>query len=197
MDNDKYKTITEKAIGEGFYSESRSKFLAFAHHVDSVEQALEIVKEYRKKYYNARHCCYAYRIGFMGEKFRMNDDGEPSSTAGKPILGQIDSNGLTNTLIIVVRYFGGVKLGTSGLIVAYREASSDAIAHCDIEERFIEEQIKFTFSYPMMNAVMKIVKDMNPRIINQVFDNTCELTLSIRKSYADELKTRLNKLSFE
>lgn len=197
MDNDKYKTITEKSIGEGFYSESRSKFLAFAHHVDSVEQALEIVKEYRKKYYNARHCCYAYRIGFMGEEFRMNDDGEPSSTAGKPILGQIDSNGLTNTLIIVVRYFGGVKLGTSGLIVAYREASSDAIAHCDIEERFIEEQIKFTFSYPMMNAVMKIVKDMNPRIINQVFDNTCELTLSIRKSYADELKTRLNKLSFE
>ena len=197
MDNDKYKTITDKAIGEGFYSESRSKFLAFAHHVDSVEQALEIVKEYRKKYYNARHCCYAYRIGFMGEEFRMNDDGEPSSTAGKPILGQIDSNGLTNTLIIVVRYFGGVKLGTSGLIVAYREASSDAIAHCDIEERFIEEQIKFTFSYPMMNAVMKIVKDMNPRIINQVFDNTCELTLSIRKSYADELKTRLNKLSFE
>ena len=133
----------------------------------------------------------------MGEEFRMNDDGEPSSTAGRPILGQIDSNGLTNTLIIVVRYFGGVKLGTSGLIVAYREASSDAIAHCDIEERFIEEQIKFTFSYPMMNAVMKIVKDMNPRIINQVFDNTCELTLSIRKSYADELKTRLNKLSFE
>ena len=197
MDNDKYKTITEKAIGEGFYSESRSKFLAFAHHVDSVEQALEIVKEYRKKYYNARHCCYAYRIGFLGEEFRMNDDGEPSSTAGKPILRQIDSNGLTNTLIIVVRYFGGVKLGTSGLIVAYREASSDAIAHCDIEERFIEEQIKFTFSYPMMNAVMKIVKDMNPRIINQVFDNTCELTLSIRKSYADELKTRLNKLSFE
>lgn len=197
MDNDKYKTITEKAIGEGFYSESRSKFLAFAHHVDSVEQALEIVKEYRKKYYNARHCCYAYRIGFMGEEFRMNDDGEPSSTAGKPILGQIDSNGLTNTLIIVVRYFGGVKLGASGLIVAYREASSDAIAHCDIEERFIEEQIKFTFSYPMMNAVMKIVKDLNPRIINQVFDNTCELTLSIRKSYADELKTRLNKLSFE
>lgn len=197
MDNDKYKTITEKAIGEGFYSESRSKFLAFAQHVDSVEQALEIVKEYRKKYYNARHCCYAYRIGFMGEEFRMNDDGEPSSTAGKPILGQIDSNGLTNTLIIVVRYFGGVKLGTSGLIVAYREASSDAIAHCDIEERFIEEQIKFTFSYPMMNAVMKIVKDMNPRIINQVFDDTCDLTLSIRKSYADELKTRLNKLSFE
>ena len=193
--DDAYLTIN--SIGKGYYADRRSKFYAFAHHVDSVEQALERVKEYRKKYYNARHCCYAYRIGFMGEEFRMNDDGEPSSTAGKPILGQIDSNGLTNTLIIVVRYFGGVKLGTSGLIVAYREASSDAIAHCDIEERFIEEQIKFTFSYPMMNAVMKIVKDMNPRIINQVFDNTCELTLSIRKSYADELKTRLNKLSFE
>jgi len=167
MDSDKYKTIKEKAISEGYYSEKRSKFLAFAHHVDSVEQALEIVKEYRKKYYNARHCCYAYRIGFMGEEFRMNDDGEPSSTAGKPILGQIDSNGLTNTLIIVVRYFGGVKLGTSGLIVAYREASSDAIAHCDIEERFIEEQIKehiqwirFEFSTIVHSEVFRSVRFM-------------------------------------
>jgi len=192
---DAYLTIC--SIGKGYYTDRRSKFYAFAHHVETVDECKSIIGEYRKKYYDARHCCYAYRIGFMGEEFRMNDDGEPSSTAGKPILGQIDSNGLTNTLIIVVRYFGGVKLGTSGLIVAYREASSDAIAHCDIEERFIEEQIKFTFSYPMMNAVMKIVKNMNPRIINQVFDNTCELTLSIRKSYADELKTRLNKLSFE
>ena len=197
MNSDKYKTIKEKAIGEGYYSEKRSKFLAFAHHVDSVDEALELVKEYRKKYYDARHCCYAYRVGFDGTEFRANDDGEPSSTAGKPILGQIDSNGLTNTLICVIRYYGGINLGTGGLIVAYREAAADALANSEIEEKFIEEEVTYSFSYPMMNAVMCIIKDMNPRIINQVFDNTCEVTLSIRKGKADELRTRLNKLSFD
>ena len=197
MNSDKYKTIKEKAIGEGYYSEKRSKFLAFAHHVDSVDEALELVKEYRKKYYDARHCCYAYRVGFDGIEFRANDDGEPSSTAGKPILGQIDSNGLTNTLICVIRYYGGINLGTGGLIVAYREAAADAITNSEIEEKFIEEEVTYSFSYPMMNAVMRIIKDMNPRIINQVFDNTCEVTLSIRKGKADELRTRLNKLSFD
>jgi len=197
MNSDKYKTIKEKAIGEGYYSEKRSKFLAFAHHVDSVEEALELVKEYRKKYYEARHCCYAYRVGFDGTEFRANDDGEPSSTAGKPILGQIDSNSLTNTFICVIRYYGGINLGTGGLIVAYREAAADALANSEIEEKFIEEEVTYSFSYPMMNAVMRIIKDMNPRIINQVFDNTCEVTLSIRKGKADELRTRLNKLSFD
>ncbi len=197
MNSDKYKTIKEKAIGEGYYSEKRSKFLAFAHHVDSVDEALELVKEYRKKYYDARHCCYAYRVGFDGTEFRTNDDGEPSSTAGKPILGQIDSNGLTNTLICVIRYYGGINLGTGGLIVAYREAAADALANSEIEEKYIEEEVTYSFSYPMMNAVMRIIKDMNPRIINQVFDNTCEVTLSIRKGKADELRTRLNKLSFD
>ncbi len=197
MNSDKYKTIKEKAIGEGYYSEKRSKFLAFAHHVDSVDEALELVKEYRKKYYDARHCCYAYRVGFDGTEFRANDDGEPSSTAGKPILGQIDSNGLTNTLICVIRYYGGINLGTGGLIVAYREAAADAITNSEIEEKYIEEEVTYSFSYPMMNAVMRIIKDMNPRIINQVFDNTCEVTLSIRKRKADELRTRLKKLSFD
>ena len=197
MNSDKYKTIKEKAIGEGYYSEKRSKFLAFVHHVDSVDEALELVKEYRKKYYDARHCCYAYRVGFDGTEFRANDDGEPSSTAGKPILGQIDSNGLTNTFICVIRYYGGINLGTGGLIVAYREAAADALANSEIEEKFIEEEVTYSFSYPMMNAVMRIIKDMNPRIINQVFDNTCEVTLSIRKGKADELRTRLNKLSFD
>ncbi|MBF1415854.1 MAG: YigZ family protein [Prevotella histicola] len=197
MNSDKYKTIKEKVIGEGYYSEKRSKFLAFAHHVDSVDEALELVKEYRKKYYDARHCCYAYRVGFDGTEFRANDDGEPSSTAGKPILGQIDSNGLTNTFICVIRYYGGINLGTGGLIVAYREAAADALANSEIEEKFIEEEVTYSFSYPMMNAVMCIIKDMNPRIINQVFDNTCEVTLSIRKGKADELRTRLNKLSFD
>ena len=197
MNSDKYKTIKEKTIGEGYYSEKRSKFLAFAHHVDSVDEALELVKEYRKKYYDARHCCYAYRVGFDGTEFRANDDGEPSSTAGKPILGQIDSNGLTNTFICVIRYYGGINLGTGGLIVAYREAAADALANSEIEEKFIEEEVTYSFSYPMMNAVMRIIKDMNPRIISQVFDNTCEVTLSIRKGKADELQTRLKKLSFD
>ncbi|EGC19794.1 IMPACT family protein [Prevotella multiformis] len=197
MDNDKYRTIKEKAIGEGFYSEKRSKFLAFAHHVESAEEALEIIKEYKKKYYDARHCCYAYRVGADGADCRANDDGEPSSTAGKPILGQIDSNGLTNTLVCVVRYFGGVKLGTGGLIVAYREASADALSNSKKEERFVEEEVKFTFTYPMMNDVMRVVKDMNPHIVSQQFDNTCEITLSIRKGKAEELRTRLKNLSFE
>ena len=193
---DEYKTISEKKISEGYYTEKRSKFLAFAHHVETVEEAMEIVKNYRKKYYDARHCCYAYVIGAEGEIFRANDDGEPSSTAGKPILGQINSHDLTNILIVVIRYFGGVKLGTSGLIVAYRTAAADAIEKCEIETRQVEEIIRYQFTYPMMNDVMRIVKDMSPRIVSQTFDNTCEITLAIRKSEADELRNRLAKLSF-
>lgn len=194
---DKYKTVHKKTIGEGFYSEKRSKFLAFVHHIDSADEALTIVKQYKKKYYDARHCCYAYRLGAEGAEFRANDDGEPSSTAGKPILGQLISNEITDTLICVIRYYGGVNLGTSGLIVAYREAAADGIAHATIEEKFVERLVCYTFSYPMMNDVMKIVKDMNPRIVEQNFDNTCEIILSIRESLADELEARLKKLSFE
>lgn len=194
---DKYKTVHKNTIGEGFYSEKRSKFLAFVHHIDSADEALTIVKQYKKKYYDARHCCYAYRLGAEGAEFRANDDGEPSSTAGKPILGQLISNEITDTLICVIRYYGGVNLGTSGLIVAYREAAADGIAHATIEEKFVERLVRYTFSYPMMNDVMKIVKDMNPRIVEQNFDNTCEIILSIRESLADELEARLKKISFE
>jgi len=143
---DSYLTISEKTIGEGYYTDKRSKFLAFAHHVESVEEAMDIIASTRKKYYDARHCCYAYMIGAEREEFRANDDGEPSSTAGKPILGQINSTDLTNILICVVRYFGGVKLGTSGLIVAYRTAAADAIAHAEIEERLIEEHLSVYLS---------------------------------------------------
>lgn len=192
---DKYNTISN-SISEGFYSDKRSKFLAFAHHVETADEALSIVKQYKKKYYDARHCCYAYRLGAEGQEFRMNDDGEPSSTAGKPILGQIVSAELTDVLICVIRYFGGVKLGTSGLIIAYREAAKDAIARSVIEEKFVEELIHYSFSYPMMNDVMRIVKELNPRIVEQKFDNTCELTLAIRQSLAETLRTKLNKLSF-
>ena len=193
---DSYKTIKEKVVGEGYYTEKRSKFLAFAHHVESVDEVKEIIKQYRKKYYDARHVCYAYMLGSDRLEFRANDDGEPSSTAGKPILGQINSQELTNILIIVVRYYGGVNLGTSGLIVAYREAAADAIAHSEIEERLVEEIITYSFTYPMMNDVMRIVKDMEPRIVSQQFDNSCEIKLAIRKSMAEQLRERLKKLSF-
>ena len=189
---DEYKTISGKS--EGYYTEKRSKFLAFAHHVDTLDEVKDLLAQYRKKYYDARHVCYAYMLGAAREDFRANDDGEPSSTAGKPILGQINSNELTNILIVVVRYYGGVNLGTSGLIVAYREAAADAIAHANIETRQVEEIVKYSFAYPQMNDVMRIVKDMNPRIVSQTFDNTCEIVLSIRKSEAEQLRSRLAKL---
>lgn len=192
---DQYKTINN--IGEGTYSEKRSKFLAFTHHVTSTDEVKDIVQTYRKKYYDARHVCYAYVLGPDGSEFRANDDGEPSSTAGKPILGQIHSNELTDILIIVVRYYGGVNLGTSGLIVAYRTAAAEAIADSDIIEKFVEEEITYSFPYVMMNDVMRIIKEMNPRIVSQTYDNTCEIKLSIRQSMAAQLKAKLEKLSFE
>ena len=193
---DEYKTITNK-IGEGTYSEKRSKFLAFSHHVETLDEVKEIVSEYRKKYYDARHVCYAYMLGVERTEFRANDDGEPSSTAGKPILGQINSNDLTDILIIVVRYYGGVNLGTGGLIVAYKAAAALAIEDSVQETRQVEELVKYDFPYVMMNDVMRVVKEMQPRIVSQEYDNTCSITLSIRKSEAETLRGRLKKLSFE
>ena len=189
---DEYQTIA--TTSEGYYTEKRSKFLAFAHHVENVDEIKEILAQYRKKYYDARHVCYAYMLGADRAEFRANDDGEPSSTAGKPILGQINSNELTDILIVVVRYYGGVNLGTSGLIVAYREAAADVIAHADIVTRQVEEVITYTFAYPQMNDVTRIVKEMNPRILSQTYDNTCEIRLSIRQSEAEQLRNRLSKL---
>ena len=189
---DEYKTIA--TTSEGYYTEKRSKFLAFAHPVETVDEVKELLAGYRKKYYDARHVCYAYMLGASREEFRANDDGEPSSTAGKPILGQINSNELTNILIVVVRYYGGVNLGTSGLIVAYREAAADAIAHATIEMRQVEEVVTYSFAYPQMNDVMRIVKEMNPRILSQTFDTTCEIRRSIRQSEAEQLRQRLGKL---
>ena len=197
MIEEQYKTIDNTIIGGGCYTEKRSKFLAFAHHIESVDEVKEIIAVYRRKYYDARHCCYAYMLGPERTEFRANDDGEPSSTAGKPILGQINSAELTDVLIVVVRYYGGVNLGTGGLIVAYRAAAADAIANSKIEIRQVEEIVKYDFTYPMMNDVMHIVKEIQPKIIDQKFDNTCSITLSVRKSEAELLKSRLKKLSFE
>ena len=193
--NDEYRTIEHE--GEGYYTEKRSKFFAFAHHVNTTSEVKDIVAEYRKRYYDARHVCWAYVLGADRSEFRANDDGEPSSTAGKPILGQINSNELTDVLVVVVRYYGGVNLGTSGLIVAYRQAAADAIAHSSVVVRQVEETVTYEYPYVMMNQVMRIVKDMEPRIVEQIFDNTCKIKLSIRRSKAEELRLRLAKLSFE
>ena len=193
--SDTFRTIS--TTSEGYYTEKRSKFYAFAHPVETVDEVKDIVAMYRKKYYDARHVCLAYMLGHERVDFRANDDGEPSSTAGKPILGQINSSELTNILVVVIRYYGGVNLGTGGLIVAYRTAAADAIANACIEEKLIEEEIVYNYPYVMMNDVMRIVKDMQPRVLSQKFDNTCEIRMSIRKSEADTLKGRLAKLSFE
>lgn len=195
MGIDEFKTITN--VGEGTYSEKRSKFLAFSHHVESEDDIRELLAFYRKKYFDARHVCYAYMLGAERKIFRANDDGEPSSTAGKPILGQINSSGLTDILIVVVRYYGGVNLGTGGLIVAYKTAAAAAIENSVVETRQVEEIITYNFSYVMMNNVMRVVKEMKPRILSQTYDTTCEIKLSIRLSEAEILKARLAKLSFE
>ena len=195
MTEDEYLTITEK-VGEGFYSEKRSKFLAFAHHVESIDDVKAIIASYRSKYFDARHVCYAYMLGAERKDFRANDDGEPGSTAGKPILGQINSRELTDIVIIVVRYYGGVNLGTGGLIVAYRSAASDALEHCQVVARQVEEIVSFDFPYIMMNDVMRVIKELSPRIVSQEFDNTCSIKLAIRKSMAEQLRQRLQKLSF-
>ena len=189
---DTYRTISD--LSEGYYTEKRSRFLSFALPVRTPDEVKTQVDAYRKKYYDARHVCWAYMLGPGRTAFRANDDGEPSSTAGKPILGQIKSNNLTDILIIVVRYFGGIELGTSGLIVAYRTAAAEAIAAAHIEERTVDETITITFEYPHLNSVMRIVKEDKPDVLAQSFELTCEMTLRIRQSRMDALKSRLLKV---
>lgn len=189
---DTYKTI--KAPSEGYYTEKRSRFLSFAMPVRTVEEVKEQVDSYRKRFYDARHVCWAYMLGPERKLFRANDDGEPSSTAGKPILGQINSNELTDILVIVVRYFGGIELGTSGLIVAYRTAAAEAIAAAEVETRTVDEVITVAFEYPYLNSVMRIVKEDHPVVLSQRFEMDCEMTLQIRKGEAERLKSRLRKV---
>lgn len=190
--DDVYKTITE--THRAVYSEKRSKFIAYAIPVLSVDEVKSELDKLRKEYYDARHVCWAYMLGSDRSEFRANDDGEPSGTAGKPILGQINSNELTDILVAVVRYFGGIKLGTSGLIVAYREAAAAVINESDIVEKTVDCRLSFGFEYPFMNDVMRIVKDLEPDIVDQNYDMDCMMTLEIRKSKFDELKNRLEKV---
>ena len=171
--------------------------MAYAHPVNSIEQIKDLLANYRKQHYDARHVCYAYMLGPERLDFRANDDGEPSSTAGKPILGQINSRELTNILVVVVRYYGGVNLGTGGLIVAYRTAAALAIDNTPAVSKLIEEIVTFSFPYVMMNSVMRVVKESNAQIVSTDFENTCEIKLSIVRSKAEELRNRLKKLSFQ
>lgn len=185
---------TLDAPAEGIYKEKMSKFLAFAVPVTSAVEAKEVVTRYQKEYFDARHVCWAYMIGAARTEFLSNDNGEPSGTAGKPILGQINSFNLTNIVIIVVRYFGGIKLGTSGLIVAYREAAREAINAGNIIECHEMAEVSFTFPYLSMNEVMRVVKDTGVKIVEQVFDNSCAMVLSIRADHRETLASRLGDI---
>lgn len=186
---DTYRTIEAKA--EGLYKEKGSRFIAFAFPVHTEEEIKGILEDLRDKYYDARHHCYAYRLGADKQRFRINDDGEPSSTGGKPIFGQIVSNDLTNILIVVVRYFGGIKLGVSGLINAYRTAAADALDHAVVVERTEDETVRIKFSYAVLNDVMRIIKDMEPVILERNFELECRMTLALRRTLLPVLQERL------
>lgn len=189
---DTYRTIT--ALSEGIYTEKRSKFIAIALPVRTLEEVKQHLETYQKKYYDARHVCYAYMLGHERLNFRANDNGEPSGTAGKPILGQINSNELTDILIIVVRYFGGIKLGTSGLIVAYKAAAAEAISNATIIEKTVDDDVTVVFEYPFMNDIMRIVKEDEPEILEQLYDMDCLMKLRIRRSMMPKLRARLEKV---
>lgn len=192
MIEDVYKTIS--AISEGIYTEKRSKFIAIALPVYTHEEIKSYLEQCQKQYYDARHLCYAYMLGYERKDFRANDNGEPSGTAGKPILGQINSNDLTDILIIVVRYFGGIKLGTGGLTVAYKAAATEAISNAKIVKKTVNEDVTVVFEYPFMNDIMRIVKEEEPEIIEQSYDMDCLIVLRIRKSMMERLRFRIKKV---
>lgn len=191
-EEDSYLTLAEPA--EALYKEKGSKFLAYAYPVRDEEQIRECLDTLRKRYYDATHHCYAWRLGADGQNYRVNDDGEPSSTAGRPILGQLLSYGVTDVLVVVVRYFGGTKLGVSGLIAAYKESAAAVLSAAQIVERTVDVRFEVEFGYLVMNDVMRVVKEMRPEVLEQRFDNLCTMRLSIRAGRADALRERLQKI---
>ena len=195
MEDIKDSYLTISAPAECAMRERSSKFLSYAYPVTSEEQIKDILDALHKQYYDATHHCYAWRLGPHGEHFRANDDGEPSGTAGKPILGQLLSKDITDCLVVVVRYFGGTKLGVSGLIQAYREAAADVLEVADVVERTVDTVVRVDFSYMVMNDVLRIIKDEGPRVAHQTFDNLCTITLAIRQSKAEQLLGKLSKVS--
>ncbi len=192
IQQDIYKTIAAPA--EGVYTEKRSKFIAIAIPVCDTEEVKQHLETVRKTYYDARHVCYAYMLGHERKDFRANDNGEPSGTAGKPILGQINSYGLTNILVIVVRYFGGIKLGTGGLVSAYKAAAAEALGTASVVEKTVDEDVTVAFEYPFLNDVMRVVKEEGPTVANQSYDTDCVMTLRIRRSATPRLLARLEKV---
>ena len=192
MAEDRFLTVEGPA--EAACRERSSKFRAYLYPVQDEEQIREALDALRKRFFDATHHCYAWRLGPHGENYRANDDGEPSGTAGKPILGQLLSHELTDCLLVVVRYFGGTKLGVPGLIAAYKEAAQEVLAAGEKVERTVDTRIKVRFSYLAMNDVMRIVKEEQPRIADQQFDNLCTMTLAIRRSKAEGLAGKLRKV---
>jgi len=190
---DTYQTLSSSS--QGIYKEKGSKFIARAFPVNTEEEVKTHLLALRKEYHDARHHCYAYCLGFDRSTWRVNDDGEPSGTAGKPIFGQIQSKNLTNVLIVVIRYFGGIKLGIPGLINAYRTAAREAIEKTDIVTRIVQEKYEICFEYPVMNDVMKILKEEKADIISEEFENNCKLRFSIRRTFGTKIVSRLQKIS--
>lgn len=186
---DSYKSIASEA--KGLFKDNGSRFIAHAYPVETEEEVKEIVAALKKEYYDARHHVYAYRLGYKGDRFRANDDGEPSGSSGRPVLGQIDSNGLSDILVVVVRYFGGIKLGIPGLIRAYRTSTADALANAQIVEKIASKVYRLHFGYMSMNGVMKVLKDMGLEQKNQVFDMECSIDTSVRLSAMDTFLERI------
>lgn len=190
---DTYLTLKDES--EGLYKEKGSKFLAFAYPVRNESEIKEKLDQLRKKYHDARHHCYAYLLGKNQSIFRANDDGEPNHSAGDPILGQIRSHQLSNVMIVVVRYFGGTKLGVGGLIHAYKTAAADAIANNEIITAVLNERVKLDFEYLSMNEVMKLIKDYELQIVEQQFDNQCQLIVEVRQKLLDEITHKISDLN--
>ena len=189
---DTYRSIA--AMSTGLFKDNGSRFISFAYPVETEEQVKEIVASLKREYHDARHHCYAYRLGYRGDVFRANDDGEPSSSAGRPILGQIDSNGLSDILIVVVRYFGGIKLGIPGLIRAYKTSSADAIASAEVVDKTAVMRYRMEFGYLEMNQVMKIIKDMGLEQRAQDFGTACSLEVAVRLSAVHDFLERASKV---
>jgi uncharacterized YigZ family protein len=189
---DTYKTISKPS--EGVYKDKGSKFIALAFPVNEEAKVKSILEDVKKRYHDARHHCYAYRLGFDKLTYRINDDGEPSGTAGKPIFGQLLSNDLTNILVIVVRYFGGTKLGVSGLIKAYKSATSDALNHELFVVKIVKDVYEVRFEYRSMNTVMKILKDEDLHIIDQLFDLKCMVKFEVRKNRSNKIYDRFTRI---
>lgn len=192
MEHDTFLTI--ETTSQGIYKEKGSKFLAFAYPVRTLEEVKNHLQNLRKTYYDARHWCYAYILGKDKGQYRANDDGEPSGSAGLPILGQLKSKNVTNVLVIVVRYFGGTKLGVSGLIHAYKTVTAEALENASIIEEIVQDEVTFTFEYLQMNDVMKLIKEYQLNIKNQKFDNQCEMTIWVRQKLTTEIRSKLQKI---